>query len=48
MTRLTVAGAIYRPLAGEPVQVELALAYRRGDESPVLARALEVVRTTLR
>ncbi|WP_028067537.1 LysR family transcriptional regulator [Solirubrobacter soli] len=46
--RLTVAGAIYRPLADEPARVELALAHRRGDESPVLARALEIVRTTLK
>ena len=48
VTRFTVAGAVYRPLQGEPTQVELALAYRSDDTTPVLARALEVVRRTLR
>jgi DNA-binding transcriptional LysR family regulator len=48
VTRFTVAGAVYRPLAGEATQVELALAYRADDTAPVLARALEVVRRTLR
>jgi DNA-binding transcriptional LysR family regulator len=47
VTRFTVAGAVYRPLAGETAQVELALAYRAGDDAPVLARALEVVRRVL-
>jgi DNA-binding transcriptional LysR family regulator len=47
VTRFSVVGAVYRPLAGDPTQVELALAYRRGDASPVLARALDVVRLAL-
>jgi DNA-binding transcriptional LysR family regulator len=41
---MTVAGAVYRPLAREAAAVELAAAWRRGDETPLLARALEVVR----
>jgi DNA-binding transcriptional LysR family regulator len=48
VTRFTVAGAVYRPLAAETTQVELALAYRSDDSAPVLARALEVVRRVLR
>jgi DNA-binding transcriptional LysR family regulator len=47
VTRFAVVGAVYRPLAGDPTQVELALAYRRDDSSPVLARALDVVRLAL-
>jgi DNA-binding transcriptional LysR family regulator len=47
VTRLTVAGAVYRPLAGEPTPVELALAYRRDNETPVLPRALAIVRRAL-
>lgn len=47
VTRFAVVGAVYRPLAGEPTQVELALAYRREDTTPVLARALDVVRQAL-
>jgi DNA-binding transcriptional LysR family regulator len=41
---MTVEGAVYRPLAGETAAVELAVAWRRDNETPVLARALEVVR----
>jgi DNA-binding transcriptional LysR family regulator len=47
VTRLAVVGAVYRPLAGDPPQVELALAHRREDDAPVLARALDVVRLAL-
>ena len=47
VTRFAVVGAVYRPLAGDPTQVKLALAYRRDDTSPVLARALDVVRLAL-
>jgi DNA-binding transcriptional LysR family regulator len=47
VTRFTVAGAVYRPLAGDRTHVELALAHRRGDDAPVLARALAVVRRAL-
>jgi DNA-binding transcriptional LysR family regulator len=41
---MTVHGAVYRPLAQEAAGVELAVAWRRADASPVLERALEVVR----
>jgi DNA-binding transcriptional LysR family regulator len=41
---MTVHGAVYRPLAREAAAVELAVAWRRSDASPVLARALEIVR----
>jgi DNA-binding transcriptional LysR family regulator len=42
--RMTVAGAVYRPLAREPALVELAVARRRDDTTPVVARTLEIVR----
>jgi DNA-binding transcriptional LysR family regulator len=41
---MTVEGAVYRPLAREPAAVELAAAWRRDDDTPVLERALEIVR----
>jgi len=44
---MTVHGAVYRPLSREAAAVELALAWRREDASPVLERALEVVRRDL-
>jgi DNA-binding transcriptional LysR family regulator len=47
VTRFTVAGAVYRPLKGEPAHVELALAYRRDDPAPVLQRALAIIRRSL-
>jgi hypothetical protein len=34
---------VYRPLADETTEVELAVARRADDDSPVLARAMEVV-----
>jgi hypothetical protein len=43
-----VQGAIYRPLAQDTTPVELAAAWRRDDDRPVLARALEVIRRDLR
>ena len=45
---MTVRGAVYRPLAGDAATVELAVAWRRDDDTAVLARALEVVRGDLR
>ena len=42
---MTVDGAVYRPLAGDTTTVELAVAWRRDDVTPVLERALEVVRS---
>jgi DNA-binding transcriptional LysR family regulator len=44
---MTVEGAVYRPLAREAAEVELAVAWRRDDDAPVVARALEVVRAAL-
>jgi DNA-binding transcriptional LysR family regulator len=45
---MTVRGAIYRPLTEDTTRVELAVAWRRRDERPVLARALDVIRRHLR
>jgi DNA-binding transcriptional LysR family regulator len=42
---MTVRGAVYRPLAGDAAAVELAVAWRRDDVTPLLERALEVVRS---
>jgi DNA-binding transcriptional LysR family regulator len=44
VTKMTVTGAVYRRLAGPPTEVELAIAWRTGNDDPVLARALEIVR----
>jgi DNA-binding transcriptional LysR family regulator len=41
---MTVQGAVYRPLARDATTVELAVAWRRDDVTPLLERALEVVR----
>ncbi len=41
---MTVRGAIYRPLADDDTRVELAVAWRRDDDRPVLTRALDVIR----
>ena len=49
VTGLTIAGAVYRPLADERhAQVDLAIAWRRGDRAPALLRALDVTRRHLR
>ena len=45
---MTVRGAIYRPLTEDTTRVELAVAWRRDDERPVLVRALDVIRRHLR
>jgi len=44
---MRVAGAVYRPLAAPVGDVELALAWRRDDDGPVLARTLALVRATI-
>jgi DNA-binding transcriptional LysR family regulator len=44
---MTVHGAVYRPLADDATRVELAVAWRRADDRPVLARALDVIRREL-
>lgn len=45
---IRVNGAVYRPLRGTPPRIEIALAWRADDESPVLSRALRVVRACTR
>ncbi len=45
---MTVQGAVYRPLVRDTTRVELAVAWRRGDDRPVLARALDVIRRGVR
>ncbi len=42
-----VVGTAYRPLAAAVGEVELALAWRREDDSPVLLRSLAVIRATI-
>jgi DNA-binding transcriptional LysR family regulator len=44
---MSVAGAVYRALAGEAPRVQIALAWRRGDESPLLTRALRIVHSAV-
>jgi DNA-binding transcriptional LysR family regulator len=44
---MSVAGAVYRPLAGDAPRALVAMAWRRGDESPVLARALRLVHSAV-
>jgi DNA-binding transcriptional LysR family regulator len=43
---LQVTGAVYRPIADGAQDVALALAWRAGDRSPVLAQFLEHVAPT--
>jgi DNA-binding transcriptional LysR family regulator len=45
---MTVAGAVYRPLIHDATRVELAVAWRRDDDRPVLTGALDVIRRSLR
>jgi DNA-binding transcriptional LysR family regulator len=45
---MTVQGAVYRPLVRDTTRVELAVAWRRADDRPVLARALDVIRRGVR
>jgi DNA-binding transcriptional LysR family regulator len=44
---MSVARAVYRPLAGHAPRVQIALAWRQGDESPVLANALRLVHSAV-
>src|SRR4051812_16852229 len=44
---MTVHGAVYRPLGPGAAEVELAVAWRRDDRTPVLERALGIVRAAL-
>jgi DNA-binding transcriptional LysR family regulator len=38
---LQVTGAVYRPLADSTTTVDLAIAVRTGDDSPIVRRVLE-------
>ena len=42
--KMTVEGAVYRPLAEDTTRVELAAAWRSSDDRPLLGRALNVIR----
>jgi len=46
--KMTVEGAVYRPLAHDTTEVELAVAWRSDDQRPVLLRALDIIRRDLR
>jgi DNA-binding transcriptional LysR family regulator len=44
---LRITGAVYRPLEGDPAQIELAVAKRAHDDSPHIARILARAETLL-
>jgi DNA-binding transcriptional LysR family regulator len=44
---MSVARAVYRPLAGDAPRVQIALAWRHGNESPVLTSALRLVHSAV-
>jgi DNA-binding transcriptional LysR family regulator len=44
VARMTVVGAVYLPLVGQTEELNLALAWRAADRSPVLEQALEIAR----
>lgn len=44
---MTVAGAVYRPLAGRAPRAEIAIAHALGDPPPVVQRALAVVQSAV-
>jgi DNA-binding transcriptional LysR family regulator len=46
--QLRIRGAVYVPMASPPVSVQLALAYRAGQVSPLVRRYLETARTLTR
>jgi DNA-binding transcriptional LysR family regulator len=47
VSAMSVAGAVYRPLAGAGRRLQIAIAWRRDDDSPLLAHALEIVHSTV-
>jgi DNA-binding transcriptional LysR family regulator len=47
VAELRVSGAVYRPLTGIAPRVQLGLAWRRDDDSPVLASARPLVEAEL-
>ena len=44
---MTVDGAVYRPLSQDTTRVQLAAAWKRDDNRPALARALDITRQVL-
>jgi len=44
---MTVQGTVYRPLAGPSQAVQLAMCWRKGDTSPTVRMALEIIRAEL-
>ncbi len=46
-SQMTVTGAVYRPLIAGSRPVELAMAWRKDDELPVLHRTIQVIRDEL-
>jgi DNA-binding transcriptional LysR family regulator len=44
---MSVAGAVYRPLAGEGPRMQIAIASRRDDPSPLLDSALRIVHSAV-
>ena len=45
VTGMTVSGAVYRPLVGAVPRAQIAVAWRTGNESELLARVLPVVQS---
>lgn len=45
---MTVGGAVYRGLLGSTHSVQIAMAWRRGDERPLLANVRRIIRTELK
>jgi DNA-binding transcriptional LysR family regulator len=48
VANLSINGAVYVPLAGGGPTVDLAVAWRRDDTNPVLARVLDLIREHMR
>jgi DNA-binding transcriptional LysR family regulator len=45
---MTVGGAVYRTLLGSTHSVQIAMAWRRGDERPLLANVRQIIRSELK
>jgi hypothetical protein len=44
-TNIKIPGVVYRPLTSDPMpEVDLSCIYRRDDESPLLAKFLDIAR----
>jgi DNA-binding transcriptional LysR family regulator len=44
---MSVAGAVYRPLVGTTQSVQIAMAWRTGDERPLIANVQRIIRAEL-